>query len=271
LAAPNSTLTGTSKIIKLQVQETYYSDDLRFIEMFGSNSVSDTSEFLIDSNISHIALEKSSMSPSMSLKQQFNQTVSEQKTVVMTIGSDPYVWSAYGYAHPAHLWKLNDDETAYVQADPINLVWIDENMDNVHEQILDVYPSWTGISILIAEYDYTLWDAANQTHITSESVASSITRGTGGYHARLYSFQGNVYGAAHQDSSVHKTIPTLIYTGHQIVNFESVESMIADCFDNNNWDVDSNGLHLLNGSYYAQEYGYQSVYNNGDATVITPA
>lgn len=258
IISQNSTFSDNSEIIRLQVQETYYSEDLRFVKMFGSNSISDTSEYFIDSDISHITFEKTEVS----LNQELSKTVSEQKTVVMTTESDPYIWSAYGYSHPTHLWKSVDG--VYEEADPINLVWENATLTMVRQRILNAQ-SWDDWGY-VAENNYTIWDAANQTHIISDSVATSIGRVTGGYHVRLYDFQGNVYGAAHQDSPVYSG---LTYTGHQIVNFESVESLIAGCFMNNDWNVYSNSLPLLNGRYYAQNHGYPSVYNNGDATKIT--
>ena len=60
------------------------------------------------------------------------------------------------------------------------------------------------------------------------------------------------------------------YESHQIVNFESVERMVAGYFKSNyGWTVSYNSTSVINAKYYPQDYGYSSVYNNGKATLIT--
>ncbi|MDV0445181.1 hypothetical protein MmiAt1_07380 [Methanimicrococcus sp. At1] len=254
-----------SKTTELIVEEIYESNDLKFKKMFNSSSLSSVDKYLVDSTPNEVIID----GKAISLKTHSEDIFSSEKTLVMTTESDPYNWKAYGYSYPDHLWKavFTGYVTIYVETDPINLIWHNTSANQVKNTII-THSGWP--SSAVAEYKYVVYDSGLGSYVNSTSVASNPLRAFGGYHVRIYPIsEGYVVGGAHQDSQAIVAREPY-YESHQIVNFESVERQVAGYFKSNyGWSVSYNSTSVIGAKYYSQDYGYPSVYNNGNATLIT--
>ena len=171
-----------------------------------------------------------------------------EKRIVVTKQTEPFPAKEFGYDHPCYLWECYDGY-AFLE-DPVNLIWVNTDIESVRKTFLEEYPGWIGSGII--EKNYSVYDAGTDSWITGRSVADGAWRVEGGYHVRIYELSdGTVVAGAHKDCPAP----------HEAVQFEPFEEFIAGrSSGNGSWTVFPDRIYLGNEN--------EEIYNNGYATLI---
>ncbi|WP_445475705.1 hypothetical protein ACT9XH_02915 [Methanococcoides methylutens] len=106
---------------QLEVTEIYTGKDIE--NKLGVNNLTDVRKIPVDIKTTEtISLD----GKTFSLEEGTEEVIVTEKTVVLTVGTDPYPWWNY-YSYPQYTWKQKL-MVYYERADPINLVWDNNNI-----------------------------------------------------------------------------------------------------------------------------------------------
>mgnify|MGYP000408209010 CR=1 FL=1 len=153
--------------------------------------------------------------------------------------------------------------------DPINLVWMGQNIDLATVKEVFQEEGWLGTDIVFVDTLY-IFDPDRNTWIScmtpsvSAHVAEDPLRILGGFHVRLWELRdGVVIGQAHKDSDVFTYRPE----GHKGVEFEGAENRVADIFNSrpDAWIVEEDSYQHDN-VVITNGYG---AWSDGKTTIIT--
>jgi hypothetical protein len=254
-----ATIPGTNEQI-LVVETIYESGDAKFIQEFGTNTISSSESLSVTQDVYDVFLEEQAISSRSSTPNERVFETVEVEQIILVSMSTPHEWWLDGYAYPPHLYKKENfgiygDYTK--REDPVNLIWKNTTATTVRSTLI-AQSGWITLNeSLTNEYPYAVYDR-NRQWISSLSVANDTYRINGGYHVRIYQLQdGSVVGGAHKDSPVG-------LSGHQVTDLEYTEYLVCDYFYKANWKFNQNYINLYNSGTYGS-----GAYNNGNATLIT--
>jgi hypothetical protein len=250
----------SSNIIEYQIEEVFQSDDPKFKEMIGSDTLVSTSEkILIDLNTIDSSEKR------LLFGSEFNQNIDFSKNISVTskAGSSTEIITVTGdkwwlvSAYPMYLWNSSrvydfSVSTPHTRKDPVNLIFFNTTASTAQAQIIlgsalsPTDSTWVGA--MTVEYPYQVFDTTGK-WIFGNSVATDPIRANGGYHVRIYQLSnGSVVGGAHIDSG-HP---------HSAINFEGAESKVAQFFNSSSyWMVGSNSTNLSNPSNPGEPFNNQ--------------
>lgn len=233
----------------LKITETYSGIGLK--SKFKENELTRSQTFPV-SDGKEIAF--STKSDSLKLKPGDKKEFVTQKSVVITTSNDPFEWwnssSLASISYPQWTFSkiTSGQNTYYVVADPINLIWKQKSLKTVKNTILK--KKWIDNPV---EYTHYI-SYPNGNWVAGDGMADNKYRLLGGYHLRLWKLpNGNVVSNAHHDDSV------LIIPGHQVDGYENAETKVAKFFGT------GSKSYWLDNVYYSK---YYKAYNDGSAKLF---